>query len=341
MSFRRNSLAVIAMTAATTAAAEVKLPETFDYMGPAVQTMDVSSGRQVAFVDTGPQDGQAVLFIGGTGTSAAVTTLTDFLRGMREDLDLRLISVGRAGFGQSDPAENWTFEDYASDAEQVLQELGIDEVSIMAISGGGPYSAAFAARNPDRIRSIHLAAATALATRPGLCDAGAEKMKETFDDYAAHPLKWWAFPDDSPTNRIPGFASAAGDDGARTFGMAGQKGSGAAQVAEYERYCTLPLPDVSQVTAPVYIYQGGQDTLVTPAHADRWEEVYSNIAVRRDYPEGGHDVQYRHWDQILIDMAGMGDKLIVCQDGQSRLLPEQEGQSAVESGATLGLCAWQ
>lgn len=341
MTFPRKPLAFIAMTAATTATADVKLPDTFDYMGPTVQTMSLQDGRQVAYVDTGPQDGQAVLFIGGTGTSAAVTRLTDFLRTMREDLNLRLISVGRAGFGQSDQAENWTFEDYASDADQVLSELGIEEVSVMAISGGGPYSAAFAARNPERIRSIHLAAASALATRSSLCDADADKMNETFDDYAAHPLKWWGFPDDSPTHRIPGFASAAGDDGARTFGMAGQKGSGAAEVAEYERYCTLPLPDVSQVTAPVYIYQGAQDSLVTPAHADRWEEVYSNIAARRDYPDGGHDVQYRHWDQILVDMAGMGDKLIVCQDGQSQLLPEDEGQSAVESGATLGLCAWQ
>ncbi len=321
--------------------AEVDLPETFDFMGPTVQTIEVEDGRQVAYVDTGPDDGEAVLFVGGTGTSAAVTRLTDFLRGMREDLNLRLISVGRAGFGQSDPAEDWTFDDYASDAEQVLGELGIEEVSVMAISGGGPYSAAFVARNPERIRTIHLAAATSLATRSSLCDAGAEKMNETLDDYAAHPLKWWAFPDDSPTHRIPGFASAAGDDGARTFGMAGQKGSGAAEVAEYQRYCNLSLPDVSQVEAPVYIYQGGKDSLVTPAHADRWEEVYSNIAARRDYPDGGHDVQYRHWDQILVDMAGMGDQLVVCKDGESQLMPEEEGKSAVEKGAALGICAWQ
>ena len=341
MSIRTAYLAAALIAAAGTAMAEIDLPETFDYMGPTVRTITAQDGRNVAYVDTGPEDGKAVLFIGGTGTSAAVTRLTDFLRGMREDLSLRLISVGRAGFGQSDPAKNWTFDDYASDAEQVLEELGVEEVSLMAISGGGPYSAAFAARNPGRIRSIHLAAATALATRSGLCDAGEENMRETFDDYAAHPLKWWAFPEDSPTHRIPGFASAAGDDGARTFGMAGQKGSGAAEVAEYQRYCNLSLPDVSEVGAPVYIYQGGQDTLVTPAHADRWEEVYSNIAARRDYPEGGHDVQYRHWDQILVDMAGMGDQLVVCQDGKSMLMPEEDGKAAIEGGATLGVCAWQ
>lgn len=326
------------LTVSGAARAEIDLPETFDYMGPVVQTMTGPDGRNVAFVDTGPENGQAVLFIGGTGTSAAVTRLTDFLRTMRESLDLRLVSVGRAGFGQSDPAENWSFDDYAADATAVLDHLGIRDVAILAISGGGPYSAAFAAQNADRVRSIHLAAATALATPSGLCQAGEAKMSEIFDDFAAHPLKWWGFPAESPTHKIPGFGSAAADDGARTFGIAGQKGSGQAEVAEFMRYCTLSLPDVSKVSAPAYIYQGGQDTQVTPANADRWAEVYSNVAVRRDYPDGGHDVQYRHWDQILVDMAGMGDKLVICRDGVSQLVPADE---APGDGAMLGICAWQ
>lgn len=322
------------------AMADVLLPEKFDYIGPNVQTMIGPDGRNIAYVDTGPANGQAVLFIGGTGTSAAVTRLTDFLRSMRESLDLRLISVGRAGFGQSDPAENWTFDDYATDAAAVLEELNIQDVSVIAISGGGPYSAAFVANNPNRIRSIHLAAAGALIEGSPLCAAGEERMLEIFGNYAAHPLKWWEFPENSPTHLIPGFATAAADDGARTFSIAGQRASGESEVAEFLRYCTLPMPDVSRVRAPVYIYQGGKDTQVTPAHADYWESVYPNIAVRRDYPQSGHDVQYRHWDQILIDVAGMGDKLIVCQDGTSQLLTQAAGEAAVANGAILGLCAW-
>ncbi|MEY8828902.1 alpha/beta fold hydrolase [Sedimentitalea sp. XS_ASV28] len=339
----RNLLAATLLSFGLPGAAytDVQLPETFDYMGPTVQTLTGSDGRTIAFVDTGPEDGQAVLFVGGTGTSAAVTRLTDFLRGMRESLNLRLVSVGRAGFGQSDPAENWTFDDYAADAAAVLDQLGIGEVSIVAISGGGPYSAAFAAQNPDRIRSIHLAAAGALLGNSQLCAAGEEKMQEIFDNYAAHPLQWWAFPEDSPTHAIPGFGTAAADDGARTFGIAGQKGSGNAEVAEFMRYCTLELADVSQVVAPVYIYQGGKDTQVTPEHADHWQSIYQNVAARRDYPDGGHDVQYRHWDQILIDLAGMGDKIIVCQGGAAQLLSEADAERAITNGATLGICAWQ
>ena len=327
--------------AAGPALAEVDLPEGFDYMGPSVETTTVSDGRTVAYVDTGPEDGAPVLFIGGTGTSEAVVGLTDFLRGMREDLGLRLISIGRAGFGQTDPAKDWGFADFADDATEVLDALGVGDVAVLAISGGGPYSAAFAAKDPSRIRSIHLAAATALAEPSSLCAMGAEKRAEVLNDYAAHPLEWWAFPEDSPTHAIPGFGAAAADDGARAFAIAGQKGDGAAEIAEVERYCTLPLPDVAAVEAPVYIYQGLADTTVPPVHAERWAEVYPNIARERLYPDGGHDVQYRHWDQILVDMAGMADRLVVCRDGTSKLLLEAEAQAALEGGAGLGICAWR
>jgi pimeloyl-ACP methyl ester carboxylesterase len=165
-------------------------------------------------------------------------------------------------------------------------------------------------------------------------------MAAVFDDYAAHPLKWWEFPQDSPTHDIPGFATAAADDGARTFGIAGQKGSGAAEIAEYSRYCSQDLPDVSRVEAPVFIYQGLNDTTVTPANADRWTEVYANVVKRRDYPEGGHDVQYRHWDQILLDLAGLSGWIVLCQGGQSQLVPEAEAEATLANGATLGICAW-
>ncbi|WP_424933358.1 alpha/beta fold hydrolase [Amaricoccus macauensis] len=334
-----RTIAAICLAAATSASAQTDLPESFDYMGPTVSTLDVA-GRTVAYVDTGPDDAIPVLFLGGTGTSAAVVGLADFLRTMREDLGLRLVSVGRAGFGQSAPAENWTFSDYPADAVAVLDELGITgEVSVMAISGGGPYAAAFAAAYPDRIRSVHLAAALALATRSPLCDDPA-RMKQIMDDYAAHPLKWWGFPEDSPTHDIPGFGTAAADDGARTFGIAGQRGSGAAEVAEYMRYCKEDLPDVSSVNAPVYIYQGLRDMTVPPANADKWEEAFPNIAVRRNYENGAHDVQYRHWDQILVDMAHLVDRIVICHDGSSMQAAREDADAAIDEGARLGICAW-
>jgi pimeloyl-ACP methyl ester carboxylesterase len=334
-------LPVVVLWITAAVAAEIDLPEQFDYMGTSVQTITTQSGRTVSYVDTGPENGSPVLLIGGSGTSAAVVGLTDFLRQMREDLGLRLISVGRAGFGQSDPAEDWPYDDFAADADAVLRSLGVGKVRVLAISGGGPYSAAFTARDPLRIVSVHLAAASALTDQTGgFCGLPAGKRAEILAGYSAFPLKWRAIPPESPTHEIPGFGTAVADDGARAFAIAGQKGDVAGVAAEFDRYCTLPLPDVSAVNAPVFIYQGLKDATVSPAEAVRWAEVYPNVARLREYPDGGHDVQYRHWDQILIDMAGMPDRLVLCRDGKSILVSESEAESALTNGARLGICAW-
>jgi hypothetical protein len=37
-----------------------------------------------------------------------------------------------------------------------------------------------------------------------------------------------------------------------------------------------------------------------------WRRVLPCVAALRGYPGEGHDVQYRHWEQILLDIAGVG-----------------------------------
>ncbi|WP_406338016.1 hypothetical protein [Streptomyces sp. NBC_00649] len=52
-------------------------------------------------------------------------------------------------------------------------------------------------------------------------------------------------------------------------------------------------------------------------------------------------MQYRHWDQILVDLAGHGDRTVVCRDSHTRVLPADEAARLVaRKRATLGSCAW-
>ena len=56
-------------------------------------------------------------------------------------------------------------------------------------------------------------------------------------------------------------------------------------------------------------------------------------------PTGGHDVQSRHLDQILLDMAGAGDKILLCEGGVEKMvLPETIDGTNSE---LLGLYIWQ
>jgi non-heme chloroperoxidase len=65
-----------------------------------------------------------------------------------------------------------------------------------------------------------------------------------------------------------------------------------------------------------------------------------NVVKASVYPDEGHTVQYRHWDQILADMAGYGDYTVACVNGKTKLLPNKQASDATAHGATLGICAW-
>ena len=62
--------------------------------------------------------------------------------------------------------------------------------------------------------------------------------------------------------------------------------------------------------------------------------------ILRQYPGEGHDVQYRHLDQVLLDMAGYGPQILVCKAGSNKLVPPSEIKQSLAGGATFGLCIW-
>ena len=164
------------------------------------------------------------------------------------------------------------------------------------------------------------------------------------DEFSLFPVAWFGFAPESPIHRVPGFQDAAYDDSARTFNMGGQAGDPAALHHEFQLYCqNQSLPDLAAVTAPVYLYYGDADPL-TPIipHARRWQAAYVNAEVKaRIYPGEGHDAQYRHLDQILVDLAGM-NKVVVCdKGGKTKLVKEPKAEKLLAQGGSLGICAWR
>lgn len=75
---------------------------------------------------------------------------------------------------------------------------------------------------------------------------------------------------------------------------------------EWRLLASEPLPDLSGLYAPAYLYWGFDDDVVPVAHAREWRRLLPRIAALRGYAGEGHDVQYRHWEQILLDLAGLG-----------------------------------
>ena len=318
----------------------------FDPLGPEVTALPGANGRVLHYADTGEAGWRPVVYIGGTGTSARAMLMTGYLETLRRQLHLRLISVERNGFGDTayDPA--WSLADFAGDVRAVVDHLGVTQFAVVAISGGGPYAAHLAAAMPDRLISLHFAAA--LADRPvgddTNCDLTTQQMAKALAPAVSNPQVWWGYPASSATHAIPGFADRAYDEGARAFFIRGQMGNAAPEAAEMQRYCHAHLADLApvlaKVTAPVFTYYGLADHTVTPGNAQFWQKQLGGPVTARAYPGEGHEVQYRHWDQILIDLSGLAGngpaaRALVCRHGRAQLVPPDRAEGV------NGLCLWQ
>jgi pimeloyl-ACP methyl ester carboxylesterase len=343
--------AVVALTATDAATASTPPSEDdiaaafgseFDPIGsPIPVSVDLPDGSHATIVDTGPEGGTPVLFIGGAGTSATVVGLFEFHSSAREALNLRMISIDRDGYGDSEFDPQAGYAEFATTALAVLDQLGVDRFSIVAISGGGPYAAAVASAAPDRIRSVHLVAAYTgdpIAGSPKrLCDLPPAERASHAAESAADPAGWWAFSDESSVNRIDGFLDAATADAVRAFHVAGTTSDPAPLAHEFELFCVPTIPDVAAVDAPVFLYFGDQDPDIPPDYADEWAASFPNVIAQLRSPGANRDVQYRHWAQVLVDLASPDRRLtLVCVDGRSLAVPPEQ----VPDAASYGSCAW-
>lgn len=327
--------------AAKPAPAPIVFPDRFDPIGTPVQSLRTSEGRTVHYTDTGEAGWKTMLFIGGAGTSARAPELVAFLDTMRRRLKIRIIVVERNGLGDTafDPA--WKFADYVSEVKQVLGHLKVRRFSLVAISGGGAYAGRVLSAMPERIDSWHMLAAVSTApSNRQQCTVDAETLARALAPQVQAPRVWWDMPKDGVSAKVRGFTDVAADEGARAFFIAGQMGDPRGMAAESRRFCEPPA-DVSAFKGPSYFYYGEADPLVPPSHGEYWASKVSGKTTFRRYPAEGHDVQYRHWDQLLLDVAGHGARTLVCDRGKAHLVPGVVDPNRLPAGRTLGVCAWQ
>lgn len=293
----------------------------------------LATGRTVRFIDEGEADWLPLLWFGGAGTSVRAFRLLEFARALREHLRIRVLSVERNGLGETPFDEAVGPAEHAADVWALLDERGVSSVSLMAISGGGPYAAHVAATAPDRVRSLHLACA--------YTERLAGAVLPSLESIVADPPSWWRYPDSSPVHRIPGFIASVAEEAALSGFWRNGDLPPAGLVHAFAVYADAPLPDLGGVGAPAFLYWGVDDEVVSTAHLERWRAALPNVQEVRLYDAEGHDVQYRHWDQVLADVAFLGDRIVVSHRGRTSLVSLRRAGELIASGATLGLARWQ
>ncbi len=112
--------------------------------------------RMLAYAEYGPSDGHPVLYCHGFPSSRLEAQLW---QPAADALGIRVIAPDRPGYGSSDPCPGRTLADFAADAVVLLDRLGIGQVGVLGISGGGPYALALLALAPERVAGAALVCA--------------------------------------------------------------------------------------------------------------------------------------------------------------------------------------
>ncbi len=124
---------------------------------------DSADGR-MHYIDEGPRDGRPVVMVHGNPTwgylyRRFVTAVTE--------AGHRAVVFDHLGFGRSDKpddAELYRIPRHGDRAEALLESLDLDDATVVVQDWGGPIGLTWAARHPDRVRS--LAVLNTFAHRP-------------------------------------------------------------------------------------------------------------------------------------------------------------------------------
>jgi len=118
--------------------------------------LTLPDGRRLAYAEFGKPDGHPVLYCHGCPTSR----LEPLMLGddVLSQLGLRVICPDRPGIGQSDFQSDRGFSDWPKDVTFLMEALGLDQFSVLGVSGGGGYAAVCAAKIPERLCKVVIAA---------------------------------------------------------------------------------------------------------------------------------------------------------------------------------------
>jgi len=115
-------------------------------------SIGLPDGRRMSFAEFGDARGRTVIWL--HGTPGARRQIPHEARVLALSHGVRLVGIDRPGIGSSTPHVYSQIRSFAADLDSVAHALGIDDMAIIGLSGGGPYALAVGAELGDRVRAI-------------------------------------------------------------------------------------------------------------------------------------------------------------------------------------------
>jgi pimeloyl-ACP methyl ester carboxylesterase len=276
--------------------------------------------KTVGVYEYGDPAGRPVMVFHGVPACGAGFTFADEPAGQR---GLRLIAPDRPGVGLSTAFDGWTVGSYPSMVTALADALDIDRFAVWGYSGGGPYAVACAAAGGERV--------TRTAVSAGMGQVGVWAEDADFEKTDRQMLVM--------SRKRPGMARTMMAIGGRLARMSPKSAtkSFAKQVSATDRAVidTMGSPaevmalftqaflrgsrgviddyraigqlwgiDLSSISAPMRVFQGDDDPMVPPRHA---QELANRVrgAELVIWPGEGHLATITHVDEILDWLAAV------------------------------------
>jgi pimeloyl-ACP methyl ester carboxylesterase len=292
---------------------------------PHWQVITTPDGRDLEVVSAGPDDGRCLVWHSGTPSAAGI-----FAPALAEVVKrgLRFVTFSRPGYSISTARPGRSVGDVAEDVTVILDSLGFDSFYCAGQSGGGPHALACAALLPDRVLATATLAGVAPWPAEGLdwlFGMGPENIEEfgasmegsealtTFLDADAANLR-----DVKPDDVAAALGGLVGDVDKRALtgdyaefmaasfhravstGIAGWRDDDIAFVNPWGF-------ELSSITSPVAVWQGGEDRMVPMAHG-AW--LASHIAGAEQHllpPEGHLSLALTRFGDVIDGLLSMAE----------------------------------
>jgi pimeloyl-ACP methyl ester carboxylesterase len=148
----------------------------------------IRDGRRMGYAEFGEPRGRAVVWL--HGTPGARRQIPEQARVFAHLHDVRLVGLDRPGIGLSTPHVYPRIRAFASDLASVADALGIDDLGVVGLSGGGPFALAAGVDLGDRVRAIGVLGGVAPARGPDAIDGGLVALGVRFSPV----LRWGRVP---------------------------------------------------------------------------------------------------------------------------------------------------
>jgi pimeloyl-ACP methyl ester carboxylesterase len=114
----------------------------------------VTGGARIHYVDEGPRDGEPVVMLHGNPTWSYL--YRRFIAALTE-AGFRAVAHDELGFGRSDKpsgARAYSLQRHVEHFAALMEELDLDDVTLVVQDWGGPIALTWAIDNPDRVRRL-------------------------------------------------------------------------------------------------------------------------------------------------------------------------------------------